>query len=69
MAKASRVEQTRSKVTTLKQPGSNTVGKSVDLNQMIREAAYYRAEQRGFVGGDALEDWLCAEEEVLKKTN
>lgn len=31
---------------------------------MIREAAYYRAEKRGFQGGDPLADWLSSEEEV-----
>ena len=31
---------------------------------MIEEAAYYLAEQRGFQGGDPLEDWLAAESEV-----
>jgi hypothetical protein len=29
--------------------------------QMISEAAYFRAEQRGFVAGDDLADWLAAE--------
>jgi hypothetical protein len=28
---------------------------------MISEAAYFRAEQRGFVAGDDLADWLAAE--------
>ena len=32
--------------------------------QMIREAAYFRAEARGFVGGDPVEDWLAAEAEI-----
>jgi Protein of unknown function (DUF2934) len=31
---------------------------------MIAEAAYLRAEQRGFVSGYELEDWLLAEREV-----
>jgi hypothetical protein len=31
---------------------------------MIAEAAYLRAEQRGFVSGYELEDWLVAEREV-----
>ena len=29
--------------------------------QMIAEAAYYLAEQRGFSGGDPIKDWLDAE--------
>jgi Protein of unknown function (DUF2934) len=38
--------------------------------QMIAEAAYFRAEKRGFVGGDVSQDWLEAEAEIdsiLKK--
>ncbi|MEO1766056.1 DUF2934 domain-containing protein [Thiobacter aerophilum] len=31
---------------------------------MICDAAYFRAERRGFVGGSALEDWLEAEAEI-----
>jgi hypothetical protein len=31
---------------------------------MISEAAYLRAEQRGFVSGYELEDWLLAEREI-----
>ncbi len=30
---------------------------------MIREAAYFRAERRGFTSGHELEDWLAAERE------
>ena len=32
--------------------------------QMIAEAAYFRAEKRGFVMGDAAQDWLEAEAEI-----
>jgi chromosome segregation ATPase len=32
--------------------------------QMIAEAAYYRAERRGFADGDALRDWYEAAAEV-----
>lgn len=32
--------------------------------RMIAEAAYFRAEQRGFTGGDPLTDWIAAEAEV-----
>lgn len=31
---------------------------------MIAEAAYYRAEKRGFAPGDELGDWLQAEAEI-----
>lgn len=31
---------------------------------MIREAAYFKAQQRGFAPGRELEDWLAAEREI-----
>lgn len=34
---------------------------ATDRSQMIAEAAYYLAEQRGFDGGDPVQDWLDAE--------
>lgn len=35
-----------------------------ERQSMIREAAYYRAERRGFHPGDEMADWLAAESEV-----
>jgi hypothetical protein len=35
-----------------------------DLQARIAEAAYYRAERRGFVPGSEIEDWLAAEDEL-----
>ena len=32
--------------------------------KLIAEAAYYRAEKRGFAHGMALDDWLEAEKEI-----
>lgn len=32
--------------------------------RMIAEAAYYRAERRGFAGADPVADWLTAEAEI-----
>ena len=32
--------------------------------QMVRTAAYFRAEQRGFAPGNEWDDWLSAEAEV-----
>jgi hypothetical protein len=37
---------------------------SEERERMIREAAYLRAERRGFCGGSAQADWLAAEQEV-----
>lgn len=39
-------------------------GMGMDRQQMIATAAYYRAAQRGFDGGDPMADWLAAEAEV-----
>ena len=40
-------------------------GMSPELRwRMVAEAAYLRAEKRGFVGGDPVEDWLQAEAEI-----
>lgn len=38
-----------------------------ERRRMIEQAAYLRAEQRGFNGGDPLEDWLVAEREINRK--
>ena len=32
--------------------------------QILAEAAYYRAEQRGFAPGNEMSDWLAAEADV-----
>jgi hypothetical protein len=38
-----------------------------ELRQLISEAAYYRAKQRGFAPGHELEDWIQAEAEVMRR--
>jgi len=35
-----------------------------ERRRMIAEAAYLRAERRGFSGGDPTDDWLSAEAEI-----
>jgi hypothetical protein len=37
-----------------------------DLSKVIAEAAYYRAQQRGFAPGHELDDWIAAEAEVRR---
>jgi Protein of unknown function (DUF2934) len=37
------------------------------IYQLIREAAYFKAEARHFTPGVELQDWLEAEEEVCKR--
>ncbi len=36
----------------------------LERRQMIADAAYRRAQQRGFTPGNEVEDWLAAEAEV-----
>lgn len=38
-----------------------------DIRQLIAEAAYYRAKQRGFAPGHELDDWVQAESEVMRR--
>ena len=33
-------------------------------NEMVEQAAYYRAESRGFQPGHEMEDWLAAERDI-----
>lgn len=40
--------------------------KTTPPSQWISEAAYYRAEARGFVPGRELDDWLAAENDYVK---
>jgi len=49
----------KSKKTSTHTPGQ-------DYQEMIAEAAYYKAEQRGFIPGFDEEDWLDAENEILE---
>lgn len=53
---------------TRKKPESPDVSVPAEERmQLIREAAYRRAEQRGFEGGSPEEDWYEAEKEVEEK--
>ena len=40
---------------------------AAQVQEWIAEAAYYRAESRGFEPGRETEDWLAAEAEVLAR--
>jgi sterol desaturase/sphingolipid hydroxylase (fatty acid hydroxylase superfamily) len=41
----------------------------VKLEEMIAEAAYYKAEKRGFYPGNELSDWLEAKREIINLVN
>jgi hypothetical protein len=72
-------EKARRTTGTKKVPAANVAGKTpaqkkratgttdvtaAERERMIREAAYFRAAQRGFTGGDPLGDWLDAESDI-----
>lgn len=37
-----------------------------EYQRMVAEAAYYRALERGFQGGDPVDDWIQAEKEISR---
>jgi len=54
-----------SKTTPTMSSGSPSRAVSAEEREkMIAQAAYLRAEQRGFMGGDPVADWLEAEAEI-----
>src|ERR1700722_861939 len=62
-------KRARSRTSSATSPLSGTAQSNVAVSDelrraMISEAAYLRAEQRGFTSGYELEDWLVAEREV-----
>ena len=65
MAKAKAVSADR----TSKAPVASLAVSTEERRRMIAEAAYYRAERRGFAGGDPVEDWLTAEAEIEGRFN
>jgi Protein of unknown function (DUF2934) len=38
-----------------------------EIRQLIEQAAYYKAEARGFAPGHELDDWIAAEAEVRRR--
>ena len=49
-------------------PAANsTIPSEAELMEMISEAAYYRAEKRGFSPGLEADDWIQAEAEVMAR--
>jgi Protein of unknown function (DUF2934) len=44
---------------------ANSTEDNLDVTPRIAEVAYFMAMERGFTGGDPLQDWLEAERSVL----
>ena len=61
---ASSVSRTNIMVRPDGSPGAAAPITAASRESMIREAAYLRAERRGFAPGAELEDWFAAEREV-----
>ena len=61
--KPASAKKTAAKVSTRKSSTSPGVTPE-ERWHMIAVAAYYRAEKRGFVGGNPADDWMHAEEEI-----
>jgi hypothetical protein len=40
---------------------------SINLEAMIAEAAYYKAEKRNFYPGHEIRDWLEAKKEIIRQ--
>lgn len=62
---------TRARRAPLRLPPPSPVAGAVSItaqehHRLIAEAAYRRAERRGFSGGDPVRDWLEAEEELSR---
>ncbi len=63
MAKTGSSRKNLSKGTTESTDRSQLISPE-ERQRMIGEAAYFRALERGFTGGDPLDDWLVAEREI-----
>ena len=63
-AKSQNIKQKKKPVLPVKLSKSDTLKSNHDYHEMIAQAAYYKAEQRGFVPGFEQEDWLAAEYEI-----
>ena len=46
---------------------NSAIPSEAELMEMISEAAYYRAEKRGFSPGLEADDWIQAEAEVMAR--
>jgi len=60
---------TAAQKTASKRKPARKVIDATTRQQMIEERAYFNAQQRNFVPGNAMDDWLLAESEVDKMIN
>ena len=63
--KAARAKtQAASPKTAERQPGKSVYMNREERWRMVAEAAYHKAEARGFAAGHEVEDWLAAERDI-----
>jgi hypothetical protein len=48
-------------------PQARAEASAEEIRQLIEQAAYYKAAERGFAPGHELEDWIAAEAEVRRR--
>ena len=63
--KTKKTLQKKKPIKSTKAKNANSIKSDQDYYEMIAEAAYYKAEQRGFIPGYEEEDWLEAENEIM----
>ena len=63
--KSKKTSQKKKPVLSVKSKRKSNYKSEQDYQEMIAEAAYYKAEQRGFIPGFEEEDWLQAESEII----
>ena len=68
-ASEKKISQKKKKIQTVKTKRISPFKSDQDYYEMIAEAAYYKAEQRGFIPGFEEEDWLEAENEIMSMLN
>ncbi len=69
IVKEKKTSQKKKQILTVKSKKDSPFKSDQDYQEMIAEAAYYKAEQRGFVPGFEEEDWLEAENEIMSMLN
>ena len=67
--KSKKTSKKKKPVLSVKTKKTNPYKPDQDYQEMIAEAAYYKAEQRGFIPGFEEEDWLEAENEIMSMLN
>jgi hypothetical protein len=62
------LEQMRSRPNRERKSPRASISDPLRRHELIAEAAYYRAQRRGFTPGHELDDWLQAEAELARTT-